>query len=65
MPHGPAGCPDKQALLYLLLALVHVEHLCESLADKNTYLQIQTVLYEHVCLVFLCAACKKLEIFGK
>jgi hypothetical protein len=29
----------KQALFYLLLALVHVEHLCERLADKNPYLE--------------------------
>ena len=40
MPHGPEGCPDKQALFYLLLALVHVEHLCERLTDKNPYLRI-------------------------
>ena len=40
LQHGPEGRLDEQALFCLLLALVHVEHLCERLGDKNPYLGI-------------------------
>ena len=37
LQHGPEGHLDEQALCGLLLALVHVDHLCERLGDKNPY----------------------------